>query len=127
MEQALLSQAAPFPAPQALVINVADAQGLDIVRRLAELGVGVVVHFTAHRRSVNRVVQDIWDRGGWVRAFDGTNGPGGSGERSLQAAWLTFGGGRLVFDASSLPTASSARRARRRPLTWAAPAAENRA
>ncbi|QTC91955.1 hypothetical protein [Brevundimonas goettingensis] len=120
MERALLSRpgvlAAPqTAAPQALVINVADAHGLDIVRRLAELGVGVVIHFTAHRRSVNRLVQDIWDQGGWVRAFDGSGAVDGTGEASLHAAWATLGGGRMVFDASSPPTSSAALRPARRP------------
>lgn len=110
----VLRPANPYASPQALVINVSDARGLDLVRTLAELGVGVVVHFTAHRRPVNQLIRDIWDGGGWVRAFDGSESGGGQGEGSLEAAWSTFGGGQLVFDASSRPTAPALRTARRR-------------
>ncbi|WP_299174743.1 hypothetical protein [uncultured Brevundimonas sp.] len=96
---------ATHPAPNvpvALVLNVADGKGLALVRSLAEAGVGVAIHFTARRRAVASLVEDIWDRGGRVCALDGSSADEADRNQLLGAARLTLGDVHLVVDASTV-------------------------
>lgn len=99
----------PSPLSVALVLNVADWKGLALVRSLAEAGVGVAIHFTAHRQAVASLVEDIWDRGGRVCALDGVDADEADREALLGAARSILGDVHMVVDASSKAVARDGR------------------
>ena len=85
----------------ALVLNVADWRGLALVRSLADAGVGVAIHFTAHRQAVDSLVEDIWDRGGRICALEGDRWREADREALLGAARSTLGEVHMIVDASN--------------------------
>ena len=98
---AVFARPSPPPLSVALVMNVADWQGLALVRSLAEAGVGVAIHFTARRRAVDLLVEDIWDGGGRVCALDGAGANATDREALLGAARSILGDVHVIVDAST--------------------------
>lgn len=103
-----------FPST-ALVMNVANGRGVELVRALAEAGVGVAIHFIANRQAVVSLVADIWDQGGRVCALDGREAGPADREALLGEARRTLGDVQMVVDASSKPAFRTRRPAARSP------------
>lgn len=93
-------QAEPLLPSIALVMNVADRRGVELVRALAATGVGVAVHFLAQREAILSLVEHIWDRGGRVCAFDGREAGLADREALLGEVRSALGDVQMVLDAS---------------------------
>ena len=101
MDELLATRGRPAPPPPiALVMNVEDRRGVELVRSLARAGVGVAVHFTVHRQAIDLLVEEIWDQGGRIRAFDGRDPKGARLATLLQKIQAISGDVPVVIDAS---------------------------
>ena len=116
MEGPVARRTDPMAPSNALVMNVADRRGVQLVRSLAEAGVGVAIHFIARRQAIMSLVEDIWDRGGRVCAFDG-EATDTDQETLLGETRSTLGEVQMVVDASNRPGFRAITKVRRASAT----------